>query len=66
MTKKGMSGDAMKSKTAAVLTIKAPGKMTRRGRRSIAAWLRRHARYMDRRAHNIFTKGNFTARYIYS
>ena len=53
-------------KSAAVITVKKPGAMTLRGRKSIAAWLRQQARYLERKRGMIFTeKGNFTARYIY-
>jgi len=31
------------TKTAAILTLKAPGRMTDKGRKDIAAWLRRQA-----------------------
>ncbi len=51
-------------KSAAVVTIKKPGAMTKRGRKSIAAWLRRQARYLERSL-NYTDTGNFTARYIY-
>jgi len=50
-------------KSAAVITIKKPGAMTKRGRKSIAAWLRRQARYLDRGTN--YTTGTFTARYLY-
>lgn len=34
-------------KTAAVVTIKDADKMTKRGRRDIAHWLRRHADWLE-------------------
>lgn len=55
----------MKTKTAAVLTIRAPGKMNKKGRRMIAGWLRRQARHFLARG-DLYTKGNFKARYLYT
>ena len=55
----------MKTKTAASLTIKAPGRMDKRGRKRIAGWLRRVARHFVARGY-LYTKGNFRARYLYT
>jgi hypothetical protein len=52
-----------KEKSAAILTIKAPGSMTLRGRRDIAHWLRRQAAHFQGYGSR-YTKGTFTARYI--
>jgi hypothetical protein len=53
-----------KTKRAASLAIQSPGKMTKRGRRDIAKWLRHHAdcliKYGDE-----YTEGRFTAGYHY-
>ena len=35
-----------REKSAAILTIKSANRMTARGRRDIAAWLRQHAAYL--------------------
>lgn len=51
-------------KTAAILIIKAPGKMNKKGRRMIAGWLKRQARHFIARG-GLYTTGNYTARYIY-
>ena len=54
----------MKVKTAAVLKIKAPGRMRKRGRKMIADWLRRVATHFEARG-ELYTKGDFTAKYLY-
>ena len=51
-------------KSAAVITIKSPGKMTARGRRDIAGWLRRHADHLLKHGKD-YTDGRFTGRFIY-
>ena len=51
-------------KTAAVLKIKAPGRMRKRGRKMIADWLRRVATHFEARG-ELYTKGDFTAKYLY-
>lgn len=57
----------MKTKTqsAAIITIKRPGDMTAKGRRDIAAWLRKHADMLVKEGKN-YTTGRFTGRYFYS
>lgn len=54
-----------RDKSAAVITIKAPGKMTARGRRDIALWLRQHAAHLLKHGKD-YTEGRFTGRFIYS
>lgn len=54
-----------KEKSAAVITIKAPGKMSKKGRREIAAWLRRHASMLVKDGDK-YTDGRFTGRYLYA
>ncbi len=54
-----------KEKSAAIITIKAPGKMTAKGRRDIAKWLRRHADMLLKDGKN-YTEGRFTGRYLYA
>jgi hypothetical protein len=54
----------MKEQSAAILTIKAPGKMSKRGRKKIAEWLIRNARDFLSLGDK-YTDGRFTARYIY-
>lgn len=51
-------------KEAAKLSVKSPGKMTKRGRAAIASWLRKQARHFLARG-DLYTKGNFSARYLY-
>lgn len=51
-------------KTAAIITIHKPGKMSREGRRSIARWLKRHAEMLVKEGKN-YTEGRFTGRYLY-
>lgn len=48
--------------TATILTIKSPGNMTKRGRRDIAAWLRRAADDLEELGAD-YTEGRFIARY---
>lgn len=54
-----------KEKSAAILTIKEPGRMSRKGRTQIAAWLRRQANHFLNYGDK-YTHGRFTARYLYS
>lgn len=54
-----------KPKTAAIVTIRAPGKMTKRGRRDIAVWLRQHANWLLKHGDE-YTDGRFTGRFIYT
>lgn len=51
-------------KAAAILRVKGVGRMNKRGRKMIAGWLRRQARHFVARGH-LYTKGDFTARYLY-
>lgn len=51
-------------KRAAILTIQSPGRMTKRGRRDIAAWLRRQADHLARDGEN-YTEGRFRAGFNY-
>lgn len=53
----------MKEKSAAIVTIKDAPKMTKRGRKNIAAWLRRQAGFLEK--HSDQLSHRFTARYIY-
>ena len=54
----------MKERTAAVLTIRAPERMTKRGRKAIAGWLKRQARHFIARGDR-YAK-NYKAKYIYT
>lgn len=54
----------MKEKSAAIVTIKDAPHMSNRGRRDIAAWLRRQAGFLERSG-SVLNK-RFTARYIYT
>lgn len=56
--------NARKEKSAAIVTIRGPGKMTKRGRRDIAMWLRRHAAHLLKHGEQ-YTEGRFTGRFIY-
>lgn len=53
-----------KLQAAAVLTIYGPGRMHLRGRKDIAAWLRRLAVDLQGYGYRM-TKSRFTARYMY-
>jgi hypothetical protein len=52
------------AQSAAIITIKSPGKMSPRGRRDIAKWLRMHAAHILKHGKD-YTEGKFTGRYIY-
>jgi hypothetical protein len=54
----------MKEKSAAILTIKDPQRMDKKGRKMIAGWLRRQARHFEAKG-EMYAK-RFTARYLYS
>lgn len=54
----------MKTQSAAIVTIKSPGRMSKKGRTDIASWLRRQADMLTRMGDK-YTEGRFTARYIY-
>ena len=51
-------------KSAAIVTIKDAPKMSKQGRKNIAAWLRRQADMLVRSGTH-YTNGRFTARYLY-
>lgn len=51
--------------SAAILTIKEPGKFHAKGRQRLAKWLRDQAAMLVREGEN-YTTGRFTARYLYS
>lgn len=53
----------MKDKSAAVLTIHDAPRMTAKGRRQIAAWLKKQAAFLTKDG-GAFAK-RFTARYLY-
>lgn len=50
-------------KSAAIVTIKEADKMTAKGRKAIAAWLRRQAAFLEK--HGNEYSARFTARYLY-
>ena len=50
-------------KSAAIVTVKDAQKMTKRGRKAIATWLRRQASFLEK--HGTEFSGRFTARYLY-
>lgn len=50
-------------RSAVILTVKDAPKMTRQGRKNIASWLRRQARFLEE--HGPEFAGRFTARYLY-
>ena len=54
-----------KYKRAAKLSINAPGKMTKRGRRDIAGWLRNQASSLLKSDGAYTDKGRFTASFNY-
>ena len=62
MAQKCKAGRAEKS--AAVVTIHGAGRMTARGRRDIAGWLRRHAAWLMKHGGE-YTRGRFVGRYLY-
>lgn len=53
----------MKSKSAAVVTIKDAAKMSASGRKAVAAWLRKQASFLL--SHPKQLPSRFTARYLY-
>ena len=52
------------TKSAAIVTVHRAPDMTPRGRKAIAAWLRRQARCLE--SHGRQFSGRFTARYLYA
>ena len=55
---------ATKEQSAAILTLKAPGHMSKRGRKSIADWLRRQASFLLKYGDK-YSETRVTARYLY-
>lgn len=53
-----------KPQAAAVLTIHGPGRMSLKGRRAIADWLRKQAVQLQGYGYR-YTDNRFTARYMY-
>ncbi len=53
----------MKEKSAAILTIHRAPEMSKRGRKAIAAWLRRQAGFLEHNSDELANR--FTARYLY-
>lgn len=53
-----------KERSAATVTVRDAALMTPKGRREVAAWLRRHAALLVREGKNYSTR--FTGRYVYS
>lgn len=51
-------------RSAAIITIKKPGKMTDSGRRRIAKWMREQAQFLERYG-NKMSDTSFRARYMY-
>ena len=49
--------------SAAIVTIKDAPKMSKRGRRDVARWLRRQADFLEQHTDQFATR--FTARYLY-
>lgn len=54
----------MVEKSAAALTIHRAGDMTEKGRKDIAKWLRRQARFLEQDGEVYSSR--FTARYLYT
>lgn len=52
-----------KAKSAAIVTIRDAARMTARGRRDVAAWLRRTASFLVK--HGDQYSSRFTGRYMY-
>lgn len=52
-----------KDKSAAIITIKDPDKMDKRGRRAIAQWMRRQADFLETPGGKFSSR--YTARYLY-
>lgn len=58
-------GETDDMKSAATVTIKAPGAMTPKGRKDIADWLRQHADDLERDGKDYVETGSFRGRYAY-
>jgi len=54
----------METKTAALLTIKSPGKMDKKGRKRIAKWLMSRAKHFENHG-DLYTMGKYIQRYLY-
>jgi triphosphoribosyl-dephospho-CoA synthetase len=52
-------------KSAAIVTIKQPGALTKQGRIDLARWLRKQASNLLRYGQMYVDKGSFQARYTY-
>jgi hypothetical protein len=52
-----------KEKSAAIVTVFDAPKMTKRGRKEVAAWLRRQAEFLEKDGEEY--AGKFRARYLY-
>ena len=52
----------MKEKSAAIVTIKEPDRLTKKGRQDIAKWLRQTARYLET---DKLCGPTFRSRYLY-
>lgn len=52
-----------KEKSAAIVTIRNASEMTKRGRKQIANWLRKHADWLEESGHHYSAR--FTGRYLY-
>lgn len=53
----------MKTKSAAIITIRDAAKMSKKGKRDIVAWMRRQAEFLEK--HNDELSSRYTARYLY-
>ena len=53
-----------KEQSAAIVTIKDAPSMTKRGRKQIAAWLRKHADWLEQDGDKYSKR--FTGRYLYA
>lgn len=53
----------MTTKSAAIVTIKEADRMSAKGRKAVAAWLRRQADFLEKHGKEYSTR--FTARYLY-
>jgi hypothetical protein len=52
----------MKDKSAAILTLRGAAHATPKGRKALAAWLRKEAKHLERCGHNYAPR--FSARYF--
>ena len=56
--------DDGRGKSAAIVTIKGAPRMTAKGRKSVAAWLRRQAGFLENHADKL-SNHRFCSRYLY-